>query len=313
MKTLKFIGRWTGYLLLAIIVMALSLWGYSSWQIDKRLNKVYPTNVPSITIPEDEQAIAMGAHLFVVHGCRDCHGADLKGKAVLDNPLLGTVRAPNLTKGKGALPADFDNDDWLRVLKHGVDRDGKPLIIMPAHETTLISDKDLAEIIAYCKSVAPQDEPLTRAQKLGPLLQVLTVFGDADEVLPAEKIDHAARHVAAQTPAATAEYGKYLATNCAACHNQNFQGGPPLAPGYPPVPNITSRGRVGKWSQNEFIRTLRTGITPEGHRLDSTKMPWKRTAEFSDTELIAVRKFLMGLPEKGKLGDTLLTISSNHK
>jgi hypothetical protein len=38
------------------------------------------------------------------------------------------------------------------VLKHGVDREGKPLVIMPSHETTQFADKDLADLIAYCRS-----------------------------------------------------------------------------------------------------------------------------------------------------------------
>ena len=70
-----------------------------------------------------------------------------------------------------------------------------------------------------------------------------------------------------------------------------------MAPGHPPVPNITATGRVGKWTEAEFIRTLRTGITPEGQKLDSTKMPWPRTRDFSETELKAVRTFLLSLPK----------------
>jgi hypothetical protein len=62
-----------------------------------------------------------------------------------------------------------------------------------------------------------------------------------------------------------------------------------LAPGYPAVPDITSEGRVGKWTEEQFMRTLRTGVTPDGHQIDSTKMPWTRTRDFSNTEPKAVR------------------------
>jgi hypothetical protein len=50
------------------------------------------------------------------------------------------------------------------------------------------------------------------------------------------------------------------------------------------------------------MRTLRTGITPEGHRSDSTKMPWTRTRDFSDTELRAVRAYLLSLPQTTRAG-----------
>lgn len=166
---------------------------------------------------------------------------------------------------------------------------------MPAHETTKITDKDLADIIAFCKSQSPKDYEVVKEQQVGPMLKMMAVFAGV-ELIPAELIDHNIKPIAEKTPEATAAYGQYLTTNCAACHRPNFQGGPPLAPGYPPVPNITSTGRVGRWSEAEFIRTLRTGITPDGHQMDNDKMPWQRTREFTDIELKATRAFLLSLP-----------------
>jgi mono/diheme cytochrome c family protein len=231
----------------------------------------------------------------VVHACRDCHAANLAGRVILDNPLVGRIVSRNLTRGNGGLPAGFNDEDWLRTLKHGVDRQGKPLLFMPAHETTRIADGELADIIAYCKSRPPVDNPLP-GQALGPLLQLTAGLAEPT-FFPAEMIDHALLPVAPRQPAATAAYGEYLTTNCTACHQPDFRGAPPLAPGYPPVPNITAEGRVGRWTEAEFVRTLRTGVTPDGHRIDSTKMPWTRTRDFSDTELRAVRAYLLSLPQ----------------
>ena len=299
MKTLKRVGKWLGYGLLALLAVALLAYGYACWNVSQRLNKVYPTQVPGIPVPLDSAAIARGAHLYVVHACRDCHGANLAGRVVLDNPLMGRLIARNLTRGKGGLPAHFDDQDWLRTLKHGVDRQGKPLLIMPAHETTRIADQDLADIIAYCKSRPPVDNLLPE-QQLGLVLTALIGLSDP-AFFPAEKIDHALLPVARRQEGPTAAYGEYLAANCSACHQADFRGAPPMAPGYPPVPNITSQGRVGRWTEAEFLRTLRTGVTPEGHRLDSTKMPWPRTRDFSLTELRAVRAYLLSLPKNPDL------------
>ncbi len=56
--------------------------------------------------------------------------------------------------------------------------------------------------------------------------------------------------------------------------------------------------KAGKWlGYALFLRTLRTGVRPDGRRLDSTKMPWTRTRDFSDTELRAVRAYLLSLPQ----------------
>jgi mono/diheme cytochrome c family protein len=296
MKTIKKIGKWIGYTLLALLLIAAAGYGYAYWQVEKRLNKVYHTEVPAITIPSDSAAIARGAHQYVVHGCRDCHGPNLGGRVLLDNPVMGMLAARNLTKGKGGLPADFGDQDWLRTLKHGVNREGKPLLIMPANETTNIADKDLADIIAFCKSRPSVDNPDLPEQKLGPVLMLIAGLAEP-AFFPAEKFDHQFRTIAQKPVEASAQYGEYLTASCTACHRADFRGGPALAPGYPPVPDITSQGRVGKWTEDQFKHTLRTGTTPDGHRLDSTKMPWTRTRDFSDTELQAVRLFLLSLPD----------------
>jgi mono/diheme cytochrome c family protein len=301
MKTIKKIGKWIGYAFVSILLICLAIYGYIYWNIEQRLHKVYPTATLPVTIPTDSASIARGAHLFVVHGCKDCHGTDLKGRYMVNEALLGTVAAQNLTKGKGGLPADYSDQDWLRVLKHGVNREGKTLIIMPANETTKLADTDLAAIIAYCKSRPPQDNELEKKPSLGPVLKTFIAFNKL-ELLPAEYIDHALIPIAEQKAEVSAAYGAYLTTNCAACHRANFQGGPPLAPGAPQVPNITSTGRVGKWTEAEFMQTLRTGVTPDGHQIDSTKMPWPRTREFSDVELKAVREFLLSLPANQAIG-----------
>src|SRR3712207_9015931 len=46
----------------------------------------------------------------------------------------------------------YTTKDWMRALEHGIDRNGKPLLLMPSHETTLMTKSDLASVIAYCRS-----------------------------------------------------------------------------------------------------------------------------------------------------------------
>ena len=49
-------------------------------------------------------------------------------------------------------------------------------------------------------------------------------------------------------------------------------GGPPGEES--PSPNLTPGGALSTWSETEFMATLRTGITPEGHALNADAMPW---------------------------------------
>ena len=92
------------------------------------------------------------------------------------------------------------------------------------------------------------------------------------------------------TPSITSEYGAYLATTCQGCHAPNFNGGPPLKPGTPAVPNISATGALGKWEEKDFINIMRTGKRPDGKQV-SDAMPYKYF-KFSDDELKAIYSFL---------------------
>ncbi|MFC4874465.1 c-type cytochrome [Negadavirga shengliensis] len=101
--------------------------------------------------------------------------------------------------------------------------------------------------------------------------------------------------VTTSTPKESTAFGRYLATTCQSCHRQDLKGGAPMAPGYPPVPDISATGAPGKWSQAEFIATLRSGKTPEGKALRNEFMPWQNIAYFSDDELHAIRSYLLSV------------------
>ena len=54
--------------------------------------------------------------------------------------------------------------------------------------------------------------------------------------------------------------------------------------------------RTGKWSEADFINTIRTGVTPEDDELDPKNMYWKRFAKMTDDELGAIWLFLRSVP-----------------
>ena len=49
------------------------------------------------------------------------------------------------------------------------------------------------------------------------------------------------------------------------------------------------------WSEEDFIATLRTGMTPSGHQLKES-MPWKYFGQMTDDELKALWMYLQSLP-----------------
>jgi cytochrome c553 len=290
---LKKILKISGIALGSIVLLAAVFYAKVCISVGNRLDKTYTLTPQAVHVPTDSTSYALGGRLIKAKGCTDCHSSDMGGKVFIDDPALGFIVARNLTKGKGGLPLDFATSDWVLALKHGLDRDHKPLMIMPAHEYTHLSEQDMAAIIAYCSQLPNVDRELPESS-VGPLGKVLTDLGKLP-LIPAEMIDHDKTLVKEIVPAISVSYGQYIATACEGCHRKDMKGGDPIAPGFPVVADISSSGHPANWTDDQFIQTLRTGTTPEGKVLDPKDMPWTMTKEFTDIELKALHLYLKSI------------------
>ncbi len=81
---------------------------------------------------------------------------------------------------------------------------------------------------------------------------------------------------------------------CRVCHHADLTGGlhPLSLPGEPPPPDLTPGGALSGWSEADFVRAMRSGVTPDGRRLDARYMPWPRFARMGDSELGAIWAYL---------------------
>jgi mono/diheme cytochrome c family protein len=288
-KILKRAGITLSVLLLLLLSAYIIVWILSN----RRINKQYTVQVRPLEIRPDSAMLAHGARLYITKGCADCHGANLSGRVFVDDPMIGRFTGANLTKGRGGLPADFDDKAWLMALRHGLSPDGKSLLIMPSYEYALLADYDIASLIAWCKMQAPVDNQ-PPAMRVGPMGRVLTLFGKIP-LLPAEKVDHHYQQPAVVKQEVSAAYGKYLSVSCTGCHHPDLRGGDNPIPGKIAVADITAKGHIGKWTASQFITTLRTGRTPEGKQLNNEDMPWKTTAQYTEQELEALYLYLRSL------------------
>lgn len=299
-KVLKWIGIVLGGLLGFLVVAAAVSYALGS----SRLNKTHDVQVENIAIPTDEEAVTRGRHLVqAVTFCQECHGEDLGGEILEDEPGMVTISASNLTSGRGGVGATYNDADYVRSIRHGVNPQGRGLIIMHSDIYHNLSEQDLGAVIAYIKSRQPVDDevPETRVQPLGRIFVGLGMFDmEGLPLIPAEVIDHSAPFVEAPPEGATAEYGGYLMSImlCSVCHGSDLAGGPPPEPGMPPAPNLTPGGELGSWSEADFTQTMRAGVTPEGHELDPEFMPWDVFANMTDDELRAMWMYLQSLPPR---------------
>ena len=292
-KVLKWVGIVLGSLIGLIVVLSVVLYFVGN----ARLNKKYEVPPSNITIPSDSASIEFGKHRAEVL-CEGCHGTDLSGDDNWFNaPPLGTIGSANLTSGQGGVGGEFTTEDFVRAIRHGIDREGKPIFMLAVVSTAHLSDEDLGAIIAYVKTVPPVDHTV-KARHFTPLAKILLAAGMLGK-LPAESVSHDI-HVSAPARGETADYGEYLVNtnDCRVCHGQNLNGGQYPDPTIKKIsPNLTPGGELGFWTEEQFMNTIRTGKTPGGHELNPDLMPWKYYRLFNDDELKAIWLYLQSLPK----------------
>jgi len=292
--------RWVARVFVALVAIVLIAVAAVDVVSNGKLNKTYdiPPQALALAVPSDAASVARGRHLAVAIGkCVVCHGADLGGTVFLDVPPFRVI-APNLTRGDGGAGRTFSDADFVRAIRHGVDPSGRPLLIMPSDDYAHFTNADLADIIAYVKSVAPVDRqlPNTVVRPLGRFLLAIGKLPDP----PAASIDHGAPPPADMLPSVSVAYGRYIAQTggCIGCHGAGLSGGPipGLPPNAPPAQNITPAG-IGAWSDADFIRALRVGKRPDGSTMNRL-MPWAETSLMTDDELKALLLYLRSVPPR---------------
>jgi mono/diheme cytochrome c family protein len=283
--------RWFGIILgifLGLFVLGLAALFYLTGE---RINRVYEVKVEPIAIPTEAASIARGKYLLdTVIFCQECHGQDYSGQLFDEGPLVGRLSMSNLTPGDGGIGEDYSAEDWVRAIRHGIGRDRKSLFVMPSSTLGFLSDEDLGAIIAYLKSIPPVNKKLPQTT-LGPLGRLLVLQDPT--MLPASIIDHEALgKQSVPKPEASKEYGAYLTNTCKFCHEENLAGGDTPGAGL----NLTPGGNLANWTFEDFRHALKTGETPEGHRLDPELMPWKNIGQLNDMEMKAIWLYLTSLP-----------------
>lgn len=296
-KMFKWISIGLGSLVGLILLVALVMFFIGN----ARLNKTYDFPTSNIPLPTDEASLEFGKHRAEVL-CAGCHGPDLSG---IENWFsagpLGTIDSANLTSGEGGFGRETTSvEDYVRAIRHGIDPEGKPLFMPAVVSTANLSDEDLAAIIAYVKSVPPVDH-ITHGRNFTPLTKIMLAAGMLGK-LPVESVSHEI-HITAPPKGVNKEYGEYMVdtNDCRVCHGPKLNGGPFPDPTITKIsPNLTSGGELAAWTEEQFITTLRTGITPGGHNLDNEFMPWKDYSKFYDDELKAIWLYLHSLPAESQ-------------
>jgi cytochrome c553 len=286
--------KWVGYLVATLVLVVAAFVAYVYVASNRVMARTYTVTPPTVPIPTDAAAIARGKYLAEkVALCTDCHAADLGGKVVDDNVAMGRLVAANLTRGRGGLPADYSDADFVRALTHGVKRDGRSVIFMPSADY-VFTPEDLGAIIAYVKAAPPVDRTVP-VMSPGPMARALGLFVGFP-LASASMIDHGRPRLATPpNPGDAVAVGQYLVSSagCYGCHGPQLTGGMGPPPG---GANITPIG-IGTWSEQDFIAAIRTHRRPNGTTIDEA-MP-RAYGEMADGDLSRIYAYLKTVPAAG--------------
>ena len=287
-KVLKWIGIVLGVLVGLVVTAALVLYFIGG----SNLNKTRQVQPPAVTIPSDEQAIARGQHMVDVN-CTSCHGDDLAGDVLLEDPMIGTIYTANIT----GLAQRRTDEEIVLAIRHAVGPGGRQIVAMPSEAFIYFSEEDLGAIIAYLKTI-PQVEKESPGIDLSVMGQIMLGAGLFGDLSAADIINHDQPFTSMPDIGANVAYGEYLSPLCVSCHGPDLSGAQPSIQGSPIAPNLTPGGGLAGCIEADFIQTIRSGVTPSGHQMDPEYMPWKSWSKFDDEELQAIWMYLNSLPAR---------------
>ncbi|HWJ72996.1 MAG TPA: cytochrome c [Kaistia sp.] len=288
-----------GAIVLVIAVIAVGLAGFAWFGSERKRNRIVDVNVAPIAIAIDPEGIARGKYLYESRGCTDCHGRDGAGKVVIDDGAGMLVRAPNISTAVGAATNALGPLDWVRLLRHGVKPNGRPVLIMPSEDYARMTDEDLSRLVGYVRTLPPIEGEVAEIN-LPLIVRFLYASGFIKDA--AEKIDHTLPPAQQIAPTETAAYGDYVANSCRGCHNPALSGGP--IPGGPPdwpaAANLTpgAGSAMARYpDEAAFAAMLKSGKRPDGSAV-SPVMPFESLGELDAADIAALYAFFKTLPPR---------------
>lgn len=286
------------------------------------------TPVPAITASRDPQIVARGKYLFeAVAHCGACHMPMADYAASMAGELgpakgghewhmgpLGTLRSSNITAHETTGIGAWTDGEIARAIRHGVGRNGEPLLFMFAVGPQ--SDEDLTAIVSYVRTLAPVDNAVADSE-IGLLGKILFQGPMGFFATPHDYGPLAPPYV--EEGEASRERGRYLAEGpgfCAGCHSDysfdgqiafvgqvnsgGLQGFPDeTEPGFEFfAPNLTpdpSTGHMTSWTKEQFASRMRAGRVYAG-----SPMPWETYARMTDADIDSLWLYLSALPPTSK-------------
>ena len=308
-KLLKILGIVLGIAVLAIIVFVI--------YVNVRGTGSHEVNVPAIPNVEVTPARIERGERIASMLCKNCHlnpeTGKMTGRMLKEVPQFGKIYSRNITKDPEIGIGKWSDAEIIYFIRTGINpKSGK---FIPPYMPKLlhISDEDLRSVVAFLRSDMPEvqaDKSEFPESEPSFLSKFLSLVAFHPYEYPAHEIPD---------PDTTNQlaWGKYLSLyqiECFACHSKDFKtmnvevpeksegffgGGNQMTDedGKPITTlNITpdEETGIGKWTEEEFIKALRSGIVPNGPALRNPMMPY---LTLTDEEAKAIYAYLRTVPK----------------
>jgi cytochrome c553 len=288
---LKWVGLVLSGLVTLLFALVLIVAVLGTLKMNQNYNSTHP--VANITVERTPEQIARGEELATT--CTGCHGTNgefpLTGQDfTVGGPPIGVLWSANLTPA-GELK-DWSDGEIIRAIREGVHKNGRSLFIMPSSIYHHLSDEDVQAIVAYLRTQPPAGAP-------SPLPSINIVGAILTQLLPiAQSVQPPITQPVPRPPIGlNLEYGQYMmnVAACTDCHGKDFAGGTPAPAGLGPPVGPTIRDLGKRYTEEQFLALLRTGIRSSGQPV-SDQMPWRDYRALSDEDLKAMYMYLTSLP-----------------
>ena len=288
--------RWAGGIVAGAVVLVVGA-AVVGYQLGERKQaRRVDIAVKPVPYATDAQALERGKYLFESRGCVDCHGKNGGGREFVNDGNGLRLAGPNITPG--GVTAEYKPEDWVRTVRHGVKRNGQPLMIMPSEDYNRFTDVDLAALVAYVRTLPPAQGGAAVIELPLPV-RVLYGFGAIKDA--AQKIDHSLPPAQPVPFAVNAQHGAYVANMCMGCHGEHLSGGkiPGGPPDWPPAANLTpgENSALARYKDaGTFVAMLRSGKRPDGTPIKV--MPFESLSKINDVDAQALYEYLKTVPPR---------------
>jgi len=306
-KAVKFVGY-------AILAIAVIVGGIAAYVAIIGIPSYSPGHV-TLQVNVTPEKVEHGRKYMTLL-CATCHmdptTGRLTGKRIVDMPAqFGSAYSKNITQDRVHGIGNWTDGEIAFFLRTGIDRRGQyvpPWMPKFPH----MSDDDLESVIAFLRS----NDPLVAAVPVAPPgVSHPSFLAKLLSYVVFKPLPYPQARITAPPTSDKVAYGRYLSSviGCYGCHSADFKTMNELEPeksaGYMgggnampdqagqivPTANITfDETGINRWTEADFTRAVRTGVTPSRTVLAYPMVPMP---ELTETDTAALYAYLRTVPK----------------